>query len=153
MGRPTGVTVIAVLYFIGAAFCLLGGLLFIAGGGFLATIINQQGQAGSSGMAGIMAGLGAAMGIMFLVFGVIDALVGWGLLKLKNWARIVAIVFAAIGACFQLLGVLGSFSHFNLGNLIINLAFLALYAWMISYLIKAPVKAAFQGVQARAATA
>jgi hypothetical protein len=153
MGRPTGVTVIAVLYFIGAAFCLLGGLLFLAGGGFLATMINQQGQAGSSGLAGMMAGLGAAIAVVFLFFGAIDGVVAFGLLKLKNWARIVAIVFAAIGACFQVLGVLGSFSHFNLVNLIFNLAFLALYGWMISYLIKPEVKAAFQGVQARAANA
>jgi hypothetical protein len=153
MNKPGGVIVIAVLHFIGAALCLLGGLLFIAGGGFLATLINQQGQAGSSGLAGILGALGAVMGIIFLGFGVVDALVGWGLLKLKSWARIIAIVLAAIGVCFQLLGLLGALSHFNAVNFVFTLIFLAIYAWIIIYLLKPEVKAVFQGGQARAATA
>src|ERR1051326_8273160 len=113
MNKPAGVIVIAILYFIGAAVCLLGGLLFIAGGGFLATMMSQSGEASASPLAGMMAGLGAIAGIIFLGFGVIDLLVGIGLLKLKNWARIVAIIFSAIGAGLQLLGIIGSLSHFN----------------------------------------
>jgi len=62
MVRPTGVTVIAVLCFLGTALCALFGLLTIVGGGFVATLINQQGAQGSAGVAGIMAGLGAALG-------------------------------------------------------------------------------------------
>jgi hypothetical protein len=153
MNKPAGVIVIAILYFIGAAFSLLGGLLFIAGGGFLASLMNQQGQAGASGLATLMAGLGAVMGVVFLGFGVLDVFVALGLLKLKNWARIVAIVLSVIGACFQLLGILGSLSHFNPGSLVFNLIFLAIYAWTIWYLLKPEVKAAFQGMQARAAGA
>src|SRR5436853_5283115 len=33
MGRPVGVTILAILDFIGAAFCLLGGIGMILGGG------------------------------------------------------------------------------------------------------------------------
>jgi len=152
MNKPAGVIVIAILYFIGAAFCLLGGITFIAGGGFLATMMSQQGQAGGSGLATLMAGLGAVMGVVFLAFGVIDIFVALGLLKLKNWARIVAIVFSAIGACFQVLGILGSLSHFNPGSFIFGLIFLAIYGWIIWYLLKPEVKAAFHGA-ARAAGA
>jgi hypothetical protein len=153
MNKPAGVIVIAILYFIGAALCLIGGLLFIAGGGLLATIMSQSGQASASPLAGIMAGLGAVAGIIFLAFGVIDLLVGIGLIKLKNWARIVAIVFSAIGAVFQLFGILGSLSHFNVGAMVFPVVFLAIYALIIWYLLKPEVKAAFQGVQMRAASA
>jgi hypothetical protein len=47
MVRPTGVTVIAILCFIGAALAGLCGIGMIVGGGFVATIMNKQGQAGS----------------------------------------------------------------------------------------------------------
>lgn len=153
MNKPAGVIVIAILYFIVAAGCLLGGLLFIAGGGFMATMMSQSGQASASPLAGMMAGLGAIAGIIFLAFGVIDLLVGIGLLKLKNWARIVAIVFSAIGAAFQILGILGSISHFNVAAMVFPVIFLAIYALIIWYLLKPEVKAAFQGAQVRAAGA
>ncbi|MBN1377539.1 hypothetical protein JW949_04390 [Candidatus Woesearchaeota archaeon] len=33
---------------------------------------------------------------LLVILGVIDILIGWGLLKLKNWARIMALVFSVI---------------------------------------------------------
>jgi len=144
MNKPAGVIVISILYFIGAACCLVAGLLFIAGGGVLATMMSQSGGANASPLAGIMAGLGAVAGIVILGFGVIDLFVGIGLIKLKNWARIVAIVFSGIGAAFQLLGVLGSLTHPNIGALVFQVVFLAIYALIIWYLLKPEVKAAFQ---------
>src|SRR5437660_3639503 len=109
MVRPTGVTVIAILCFIGAAFAGLGGIGMIVGGGFVATMMNQQGQAGSAGLASMMAGLGAALGIFFLIIAAVDIAVAIGLLNLKEWARIVTIVLTGIGAALGLLGLLGGF--------------------------------------------
>ncbi len=140
MARPTGVTIIAVLYFILAAFCVLGGVLMFVGGGFLASMINQQGGAGGSAGAGIMAGLGAVAGVVVLIFGAIAALVGWGLLKLKSWARIVALIFAGLG----LLGALLMLLHFSpliLFGFLIRLVINGLILW---YLLKPEVAAAFQ---------
>src|SRR5258708_9253162 len=96
MARPTGVTIIAVLYFILAGFCVLGGVLMFVGGGFLASMMNQQGAGGSAG-AGILAGLGAVAGVIVLIIAAIFALVGFGLWELKNWGRILALVFAGLG--------------------------------------------------------
>lgn len=114
MGRPTGVTVLAILDFIGAGLCLLIGLLMIVGGGFMATMMSQQGGQGSAGVAGFLAGLGAVAGVFIIIMGGVCALVGFGLWKLKGWARIVSIVLAGISGAFQLLGLLGSLAHFNL---------------------------------------
>ena len=153
MSKPAGVIVIAILYFLGAAILVLAGIGFIVGGGAIAAMMSQQGQASGSGLAAMMGVLGAGMGIFFLIFGAIDALVGVGLLKLKSWARTTAIVLSAIGACFQLFGLLGSLSHFNVGSFVMTLIVLSIQALIIWYLLKPEVKAAFQAPQVRTASA
>jgi len=153
MGRPVGVTILAILNFIGAAFCLLGGIAMILGGGFIATMLSQQGQ-GSAGAAGILAGLGAAAGVFIIIIGGVSALVGFGMWKLKGWARIVSIVLFAISAVMQLLGLLGSLAHFNVFAVVWSLFWVAVDAFVIWYLLKPEVKAAFQPpAQARTASA
>ena len=143
MGRPVGVTILAILNFIGAAFCLLGGIGMILGGGFIATMLSQQGQ-GSAGAAGVLAGLGAAAGVFIIIIGGVSALLGFGLWKLKGWARIVSIVLYAISGVFQLLGILGTLAHFNLFALVWGAFWVAVDAFVIWYLLKPEVKAAFQ---------
>jgi len=142
MGRPTGVTILAILNFIGAVFCLLGGIGMILGGGVIASMLSQ-GQ-GNAGAAGILAGLGAAAGVFIIIVGGVSALVGFGLWKLKGWARIVSIVLYGISAAFQLLGILGTLAHFNLFGLIWGVFWIAVDAFVIWYLLKPEVKAAFQ---------
>src|SRR5262245_65949585 len=115
MGRPVGVTILAILDFLGAALCVLGGIGMLVGGGAIATAINQQ--AGSSGAgAGLVAAMGAGLGVVMLVFAAIYALVGWGLWALKNWARIITIVLLVIGIGFSLLGLVGTLTHFTIGR-------------------------------------
>jgi hypothetical protein len=153
MGRPTGVTVIAVLYFLGAVLLVLGGIGMMVGGGFIATLISQQGGQGSGAGAGVFGALGAIAGIFFLVFAAIDFLVGWGLIKLKGWARIIAIVFAVLGALGALFGLVGVFTHFGMFIVFWTLVRLAICGWMIWYLLQPNVSAAFQGGKTGAATA
>jgi uncharacterized membrane protein (DUF2068 family) len=142
MNRPTGVSVIAVLCFIGAVFCLIGGIGLIAGGGFLATMLSQQAE--SAGAASILAGLGTVVGVLILVFGAVYVLVGWGLWMLKEWARIVSIVLSAIAAVFQLPGLLTALLHFRIGSFIWIALWTGVYAAIIWYLLKPAVKAVFQ---------
>lgn len=76
MGRPVGVTILAVLDFLGAVLCVLGGIGMMVGGGFMATLINQQGSQGAGAGAGILAALGAALGVFLLICAAIGVLVG-----------------------------------------------------------------------------
>ncbi len=147
MQRPTGVTVIAVLDFIGAAFGALFAIGAFVGGTFIGAIISQAAsQSGRGGMgAGIGAAIGAVIGVFFLIMAALSALLGWGMWSLKEWARIVQIVFAAIGACLQLLGIMGSMAHLNIFAVLWNLLWLAVNAYIIYYLIQPPIKAAFAG--------
>jgi hypothetical protein len=148
-----GVTILAILNFIGAAICLLGGIGVMLGGGFIATMLSQQGQ-GSAGAAGVLAGLGAAAGVFIIIMGGVSALLGFGLWKLKGWARIVSIVLFAISAVFQLLGILGTLAHFSVFALVWGVFWVAVDAFVIWYLLKPEVKAAFQPpAQARTASA
>jgi len=149
MGRPVGVTILAILYFLFGLLCILGGIGLLAGGGFMASIINQQGGQG----AGFLAGLGAALGVGYLVGALIELLLGWGLWKLKNWARIITLIFMVIGAVFSVIGLVGTLAHFNVISLVFTLIFLAIYALIIWYLLRADVRAAFQGSRAGAAAA
>jgi hypothetical protein len=152
MVRPVGVTILAILNFIGAAFCLLGGIGMILGGGFIATILSQQGR-GSAGAAGALAGLGAVAGVFIIIVGGVSALLGFGLWKLKEWARIVSIVLYGISGALQLLALLGSLAHFNLFAFVWSIFWVAVDAFIIWYLLKPEVKAAFQRPMVRAASA
>ncbi|HKD78828.1 MAG TPA: hypothetical protein VKH81_03995 [Candidatus Angelobacter sp.] len=149
MNRPAGVTLIAVLYFIFGVLWALGGVGMVAGGDIIATVMKRQGQAGGT-LADFVAGLGAALGVVFLIFGVLDISIGVGLIKLKDWARMTSIILAAIGAALGVLGLLRGLAHFILVPhfvlfaTIIRVCALALEIWMVIYLLKPEVKAAFQ---------
>lgn len=149
MGRPTGVTVLAVLDFIGAGVCVLIGLGLMLGGGFIASMMSQQ----QGTPAGLLAAVGAAAGVFVLFCAALAALVGWGLLKLKEWARIVTIVLAVLGAVGAVLGLFGVLAHFAAIGIFWAVCRLAINGWIIWYMLQPHVKAAFEGVQARAANA
>ncbi len=148
MQRPTGVTVLAVLDYIGAAFWLLMAVGGFLGATFLGAIISaameRSGQGTALG-AGVGAAIGIVIGIFGLIFGGVAVLMGWGMWSLKEWARILQIVFAGIGACFQALGVLASLVHFRIFGMMWNLIWVAVNAYIIYYLIQPQVKAAFAG--------
>lgn len=153
MNRPGGVTVIAVLEFLGGAGCVLVGLLVMLGGGMLATIIGQSGQQGSAAGAGVLGVLGAGLGIFLLVLAALYFLVGWGMLKLKGWARIVTMIFAGLSILGSLFGITGFFAHFNVVALFWLVVRLAIAGWILWYLMQPNVSAAFNGGQAKTASA
>jgi type IV pilus assembly protein PilA len=82
LGRPTGVTVLAVLQFFGAAVCLLAGVVGIG-----------TGLAGDSSGAG----MAAFLGCVFLVMGSLQLACGIGLWKLKPYGRTIQLVLGWIG--------------------------------------------------------
>lgn len=120
--RHWGISVLAVLGYIGAALTLLAGLAMIFGSAAIASLL-----AGVSGYE-IFSTLGAMfiiiMGVIFLPLAVLYFFVARGLWNGKNWARIVTLVFAG-------LGVLNSL--FALPVSIINLALNGLIIWYLGF--------------------
>ncbi len=137
MERPTGVTILAVVAFIFAGLAVLCalGLMFL--GGMIAQMIE------SSGMGAMLAGVGAFAGIVLLIAAVLYFLVGFGLWKLKNWGRILTIVFVALGLISAALGLFSSLAPFQAGVFAWQLFVCLLDIWIILYLLKPHVKQAF----------
>jgi hypothetical protein len=142
MNRPTGVTIIAILQFIGAGLCILAGIGALVGASFLGA------AGGPAGAGGMFAMLGGAVSIVLFIIAGIAILLGWGLWTLKEWARIVTIVLQGLALLGAVLTLVQLGSAFLVGG-IIRLAISGLIIW---YLLKPDVKAAFQG-QSRAAGA
>jgi hypothetical protein len=138
MERPTGVTILAVLYFIGTAFLGLCGILFIVGGSMLSGLA----QSGGPGSAILAAG-GAVVGAIFLVLALLELAIGIGFIKLQNWARVVAIIFTGIAVLFGVLGMFSLLAHVMVFALMIRFIVLALQIWILVYLFKPHVKQAF----------
>jgi len=91
----TVVKVFAILAWIGAAFSILGGIGMLLGGGLMGSMMLGGGE--EAAMAGLLGALGFAGGIALIGMGVLYIFVGRGLWQHQNWARIVTIIFAAIG--------------------------------------------------------
>ena len=141
MERPTGVTVIAVLDFIGAGFCLLAACGFVLFGGMMA--------ARMAGMPlGMMGGAGMAIvAVIFLGFAVLAVVLGIGLLKLQNWARIVTIIFCGLAILRAVAGLFGAFMGVGpmfMGGFIVRFVItLAINGLILWYLFQPNVKQAF----------
>ena len=90
MQRPVGVTVIALL------FCAAGTYLWIVG----ATLLISPGTLSLMAGKQFMYGWELAGPYMALLFGVGYALIGWGLFRLHNWARWVAMLVMTIGVAW-----------------------------------------------------
>ncbi|HJX83096.1 MAG TPA: hypothetical protein VJ723_01985 [Candidatus Angelobacter sp.] len=145
MARPVGVTILAILDFLGAAGLIVAGIVSIVSAGTIATFLHQNAQTQDAQAAGgVVAFILGALTIFLFIGAVISLLLGWGLWKLKNWARIITIILEVIWLLFCLLGLLGLFAHFTIGGLIWTLFWIAIPCLIIWYLLKADVKAAFK---------
>ena len=117
-GRPLGVTILGVLWIIGGLFAIMGG---IVGG----AILSMEG----------FGGLGAAIGVVAFIIGVVDLLLGIGCFKAWSWVWIVGVIFSAISV---LIGIVSLFTTGLSALLGIIIAAIILY-----YLFQPQVKAYF----------
>jgi len=90
MQRPTGVTILAVLAFIGAGLSVLVAIGAFLGGAVMSSMMANP-------RFGMLAGVGAVIvGVFLLGIAVMDVVIGFGLWKLQNWARILTIVLSVL---------------------------------------------------------
>lgn len=139
MERPTGVTILAVIgFFFGACF-VLGAIGMMLGGAVLANMARTGG-----GGLGVLAGVGGAViGIILLGLAALYIIDAIGLLKVKNWARILTIILVGLSLLRAAFVLLGSLAHLNVISLFVGACFAAIDAWILVYLFKADVKQAF----------
>ena len=94
---PTGVKVVSVLFYIGAALGVLGSIMLFVGGSFVAGLLP--------GFGSLAGGLFIGMGIIMLAISVLDIFVGRGLWKGQRWAWITAIVLLVLGFVLSLISL------------------------------------------------
>lgn len=125
MGKeiPIGVKIISVLYYIATGLGILLTIFLFVGTAFLGSLFPFLTAISAWGY-----GLVILCAILALAFTVLSFFIARGLWKLKNWARILAIVFAGLG----ILGAIGSFaSGFNISVVVQILAHGAIGGYLL----------------------
>jgi len=122
--RPTGITVLALLQFVGGAIAIILGLVFIAVGPMLPGI--------AAGLPPMLSALVSILGVFLLVAGLVALVVGWGLWTGKGWAWWLTVIIECLG----LVSGLVSIASGDLSALF-GLAIAALILW---YMFKPHVK-------------
>jgi hypothetical protein len=139
MGRPIGVTILGVGMILAGLGFAATGLIFFFMGSTGATATASENAA----MATILAALGAAAGIIFLLFGALHVVLAIAIFQLRNLARILTIflfLLIAAGGCLGLIATWVSYSHFGL---LWNVSILVLDLLALWYLLRPATKEAF----------
>ncbi|MBE9140230.1 hypothetical protein IQ254_24025 [Nodosilinea sp. LEGE 07088] len=131
--RPTGVTILAVLQFIGGVLSLLFGLSSLFFGGLMVASYAAATAGAEINMGPVL--LIAA--VVAIISGLIGLLAGYGLFTLKGWGWTLAMVFSVINVISNVLGLIqgGSVPGSIVGIVISGL--------IIYYLNQSNVKRAF----------
>ena len=139
MARPLGVTILGIIMILaGIGFAISGVLFFFMGSTGASATAPTNGP-----MAALLIALGAAAGVIFLVFGGLHVVLAFGIFKMRNIARVLTIFLFLIigaGALLGLMATLLSYSHIGL---IWNLSLLVLVGLALWYLLRPAVKEAF----------
>ena len=134
MERPVGVAVIAGVFLAAAGYLLLLGAVMLLRPGTVSMMLGSP----------LLGGLELAGPYMFLLFGALGAAIGWGLLRLHNWARRVAALVAVAGVALLVPSVSSAVVDFRVAPLIeggLGVIVRVIIAW---YLYQAPVAEVFR---------
>lgn len=132
MQRPLGVTAIGSLCFLsGVYFCSFGVMRLIAPGGFAVLTVVPYAY-----------GLRVASPYLTLAIGILWALIGWGLFRLRDWARFSASLLLAVGMAWALPMLVLSKVHFGWRTLAVCLE-IVLRAVAACYLMAPSIIEAF----------
>ena len=138
--RPAGVTVVAVV-------CLLMSGLHLA----FALLVWRGVVSVTSGAFLIGAGLELYGPMMFLIFAFLFARAGFGLLRLSQWSRYLAILLAGLGIYLLVPTLSYSVMEFRILAMLQDGAQVIIRAMVIWYMLQPPVRDAFAQVNNRVA--
>jgi hypothetical protein len=129
--RPVGVTLIAILHWLrGAAYVAVGFALIGI------THLSAHMIASVAGDTFLVSGLGKTLGVAILLFALLYIVMGFGLWAMKNWARILTLIFAVIWLLSALVRLVHFPTPFHLLRAAVDVAILV-------YLLLPDVKRAF----------
>ncbi len=104
--RPASVTIIAVLQILDGLWGLSSGCALLAGGGALAAVISRFVEA-PRWLGGTLGGAVALVGLVLVLFALLDFVLAWGIWALRRWAwwmTMLASVLSLLGSAGTLAG-------------------------------------------------
>lgn len=131
--RPLPVTLIGFYQILRGLISGLFGLSILAFAGLAAKLASLAAE--GNAMQRFLSGSGHIAGLIVLVVAVLHFAAGYGILQMKNWGRLLTLLFSAVG-----LVILLPFLHAAL-----PLIFAVINAVIIFYLVLPPTKRAFHG--------
>ncbi len=139
--RPTGVTILAILAFIGGALGILVGGLGTICGGVIGGIGAAAAREAPGAAGGLLAGalFTALFGLSGVVLGVLELILGFGFWTLKPWSWMLGIILSIAGIVIALLTILAGRG----GGLIGAVIPIVIYGVILYYLFTPEVKKAF----------
>jgi uncharacterized membrane protein (DUF2068 family) len=153
--RPTGVTILGVLFVIAGAFSLLGGIATLVAIPFVANVnpnvINDEPQFNGqqqqqpltpSEQTALAQGSGSiltVLGALLIPLGIAALVVAYGLFKAKRWAWYVAVVLSIIGVVVNVISLVTS----NMGAIAGAIVGIAINGIVLYYLSRRNVKEYF----------
>jgi len=129
---PAGVTLVAFVFFLAAVYLGSIGIVMLASPGAVSMAMG----------APLLTGLELAGPYMFLLMAGVGGLIGWGLLRLNNWARRTAIVAGFLGALMLVPAVSAAAVDFRTSLLRAGLG-MVIRVMIVWYLYQLPVREAF----------
>ena len=139
MGRPLGVTILgAGMILAGLGFAATGLLFFFMGSTGATATAPENGA-----MATVLAALGAAAGVIFLLFGAVHILLAMAIFQLRNLARILTIFLFILIAAGAGIGLIATVVSYSRVGLLWNVTILALDLLALWYLLRPATKEAF----------
>jgi uncharacterized membrane protein (DUF2068 family) len=152
--RPTGVTILGVLFVIAGAFTLLGGIGTLVAIPFVANVNpnvignnelqfnGQQPLLTPSDQTALAQGSGSiltVLGAVLIPLGIASLVVAYGLFKAKSWAWFVAVVLSIIGVVVNVISLVTA----NMGAITGALVGIAINAIVLYYLSRRNVRQYF----------
>ena len=140
--RPTGITILAVLQIIFGVLFLLGavGMFLVASLADAADLEDAIGEDAPDWISDNFAMAFGALGVLFLIIGIVGFVLGYGYLKGIGWAWTVGIIFAVLGIIGDIIETIVDRTADVLASSIIGIIIALL---IIYYLTRPHVKAFF----------
>lgn len=141
VGRPIGVSILAVLYFLGAASYSVLLILSFVSPQALSDLLTSL-SPGDSGPAMLLS-MGRGISVYFAVMIIVIAAVAWGMWSLRNWARWFTIIITSISLVATLVGVASLTGNFTISGALLELVRIGLCVLVLWYLFTPGVRNAF----------
>jgi hypothetical protein len=140
--RPLGVTILAVLSFIGAAFEAVLFILAIAAPGTLRSLILALSPQGSG--PDKLLDLGSLLPAYFGAIAIVIGLLGYGMWTLRNWARLITIVIAALSLVGTIVSLVQIGSELDSSTILLGLVRVGVCVLILWYLTRPGIRSTFR---------